>query len=191
MSGSSLGLLALAAAMVLGLTALAFAGGGGAGEASNAELDHLRLANTVLQQRLHGYEQLHAKMEAKLASCTSMTSPPPAHGGSEPAGTKASAAAAAGAQPADAKALLAAHAHWDWRSVARDLLQPWPSVTQENLASAVAACNGSAMYCARLQVHDGRLYVTDYAAIFFDRHYAPARIMPLLATLRRHPALAS
>ncbi|EOD14633.1 hypothetical protein EMIHUDRAFT_197105 [Emiliania huxleyi CCMP1516] len=101
MSGSSLGLLALAAAM----------------------LDHLRLANTVLQQRLHGYEQLHAKMEAKLASCTSTTSP-------------LSAAAAAGAQPADAKALLAAHAHWDWRSVARDLLQPWPSVTQENLASA-------------------------------------------------------
>ena len=178
MSGSSLGLLALAAAMVLGLTALAFAGGGAAGEASDAELDHLRLANTVLQQRLHGYEQLHAKMEAKLASCTSTTSP-------------LSAAAAAGAQPADAKALLAAHAHWDWRSVARDLLQPWPSVTQENLASAVAACNGSAMYCARLQVHDGRLYVTDYAAVFFDRHYAPARIMPLLATLRRHPALAS
>ena len=35
----------------------------------------------------------------------------------------------------------------------------------------------------------GRLYVTDYRAIFFDRYYAPSRVMPLLETLRRHPNL--
>ena len=30
-----------------------------------------------------------------------------------------------------------------------------------------------------------RLYITDYRAIFFDRHYAPARIMLLLELLKR------
>ena len=30
----------------------------------------------------------------------------------------------------------------------------------------------------RLQIHKGSLWLTDYRAIFFDRHYAPARVMP-------------
>jgi hypothetical protein len=33
------------------------------------------------------------------------------------------------------------------------------------------------------------MYLTDYRAIFFDRHYAPARVMPLLAALRRHATM--
>ena len=41
----------------------------------------------------------------------------------------------------------------------------------------------------RNQIYGGSLYLTDYRAIFFDRHYAPARIMPILETLRRHPNL--
>jgi len=40
-----------------------------------------------------------------------------------------------------------------------------------------------------MQVIKGSLYITDYRAIFFDRHYAPARILPILETLRRHPNL--
>ena len=40
-----------------------------------------------------------------------------------------------------------------------------------------------------VQIHKGKLYLTDYRAIFFDRHYAPARVMPLLAALRAHPDL--
>ena len=35
------------------------------------------------------------------------------------------------------------------------------------------------------QVIDGRLYVTDLRSIFFDRHYAMARIMPLLLAMKR------
>ena len=42
------------------------------------------------------------------------------------------------------------------------------------------------MYCQRIQIRGNRLYLTDYRAVFFDRHYAPARIMPMLDVLRRH-----
>ena len=38
-----------------------------------------------------------------------------------------------------------------------------------------------------VQVIDGRLFITDLRAIFFDRNYGPARIMSLLETLRRWP----
>ena len=54
----------------------------------------------------------------------------------------------------------------------------------------MAACNDNGtMYCSRMQVIDGSLYLTDYRAVFFDRHYAPSRVMPLLETLRRNPTL--
>ena len=61
---------------------------------------------------------------------------------------------------------------------------------QAQLATAVATCNDNGtMYCQRMQVHKGRLYLTDYRAIFFDRHYAPSRVLPLLEALRRHPTM--
>jgi hypothetical protein len=67
---------------------------------------------------------------------------------------------------------------------------PNPYPNQDNLETAVAACNDNGtMYCSRMQVIDGSLYLTDYRAIFFDRHYAPSRVMPLLETLRRNPTL--
>jgi len=87
-------------------------------------------------------------------------------------------------------ALLDGHRHWNWNLLVRDLLQPFGYVNEQMLEGAVRACfdNGT-MYCTRLQVSQGRLYVTDYRAIFFDRHYAPSRVMPLLDLLRRHPDL--
>lgn len=88
----------------------------------------------------------------------------------------------------EAAILLQAHARWDWKAIAKDFLQPWPNIEREQLDTAVEACNDNGtMYCQRLQVHNGQLYLTDYRAIFFDRKYAPARVMPLLAALRRHP----
>ena len=68
-----------------------------------------------------------------------------------------------------------------------DLLQPFKSITPRMLELAVRTCfdNGT-MYCLRAQVVSGRLYITDYRAIFFDRYFAPSRVMPLLETLRRH-----
>ena len=86
--------------------------------------------------------------------------------------------------------LLSAHSKWDWVEIAKEFLTIWPSVEQAQLKSAVASCNDNGtMYCQRLQVFEGSLYITDYRAIFFDRHYAPSRILPLLETLRRHPKL--
>jgi len=71
-----------------------------------------------------------------------------------------------------------------------DMMQPWMRVESSQLDTAVETCNDNGtMYCQRMQIIDGALYLTDYRAIFFDRHYAPARIMPILETLRRHPNL--
>ena len=88
------------------------------------------------------------------------------------------------------QAAISLHGHWDWSRITYDLLQPFKQITPRMLDAAVASCydNGT-MYCQRLQIHKGSLYLTDYRAIFFDRYYAPARIMPILETLRRHPDL--
>ena len=82
------------------------------------------------------------------------------------------------------------HGQWRWELLVHELLQPFQRITQQQLDSAVESCfeNGT-MYCMRAQVVSGRLYITDYRAIFFDRYYAPSRVMPLLETLRRHPHL--
>ena len=87
-------------------------------------------------------------------------------------------------------AATAVHGQWNWDLLVHELLQPFHRITEKMLQSAVETCfdNGT-MYCMRAQVSQGRLYITDYRAIFFDRYYAPSRVMPLLETLRRHPNL--
>jgi len=104
-------------------------------------------------------------------------------------GTPANSAAVSkdAGSPADVAALLKLHARWDWDPIAREMLAPFSSITRTMLDSAVRTCfdNGT-MYCMRAQVHQGNLYITDYRAVFFDRHYAPARIIPLLEILKRH-----
>jgi hypothetical protein len=86
-----------------------------------------------------------------------------------------------------AQALLESQSQWEWSMMAKEMLQPFSSITQEQLDAAVRTCfeNGT-MYCMRAQVVSGNLYITDYRAIFFDRWYAPARVMTLLDTLRWH-----
>ena len=82
------------------------------------------------------------------------------------------------------------HTRWEWTLLVKELLLPFETITTHMLDSAVKTCfdNGT-MYCMRAQVIGGNLYITDYRAIFFDRYYAPSRVMPLLETLRRHPHL--
>ena len=79
-------------------------------------------------------------------------------------------------------ALLEAHAHWDWHQLVKEMLLPFSAGIEEmQLETGVKRCNDNGtMYCTRIQVVANRLYITDYRAIFFDRHYAPARIMLLL-----------
>ena len=92
-----------------------------------------------------------------------------------------------GPRNASASVLLGLHRRWDWKSIVYDMLQPWDRIEKSQLDTAVAACNDNGtMYCQRMQIVDGSLYLTDYRAIFFDRHYAPARIMPILDALSRH-----
>ena len=57
-------------------------------------------------------------------------------------------------------------------------------ITLRGLRLAEQKCKIST-WCHRAQVIDGRLYITDLRSIFFDRHYAMARIMPLLLTMKR------
>jgi hypothetical protein len=139
------------------------------------EISRLRYANALLQQRLGLTEAVTPAEHQHQDQLHDMSSrdPPNPHASLSPSGVD----------------LIDAHRIWDWKAIVQRILQPWPVVTSAQLTSAVAACNGSAMYCQRFQVVNGQLYVTDYAAIFFDRHYAPARVLPLLDTLRRHPKL--
>ena len=68
--------------------------------------------------------------------------------------------------------LLLPHRLWDWKTIVHDLMQHWPRIEIGQVESAVDACHNSSMYCSRMQVHDGKLYLIDYRAIFFDRHCA-------------------
>lgn len=65
------------------------------------------------------------------------------------------------------KSLLQAHGTWDWKAIATELLSPWGMISQQQLQLGVDNCfdNGT-MYCARLQVHQGNLYLTDYRAMY-------------------------
>ena len=126
----------------------------------SAEFLELTKANEELQARLRTLEALQS------------------------AGASASVASPSGGLTAE---LLQLHSHWDWQSIAHDMLQPFSMIDRAMLENGVKECyqNGT-MYCARLQVHNNELYLTDYRAVFFDRHYAPARIIPMLHVLRRH-----
>jgi hypothetical protein len=88
------------------------------------------------------------------------------------------------------KASLAVHEHWNWDRIVHSLLQPFALITPSMIDAAVRTCydNGT-MYCLRAQISQGKLYITDYRAIFFDRYFAPSRVLPLLETLRQHPGL--
>jgi protein glucosyltransferase len=142
-----------------------------------SELSRLRAANATLERRLRALEEAAVRPQ-----------PQPVARACDTAAATPCTACAHGSKASDnASLLLAAQGIWDWKTIVTDLLQPWPRISAAQVNTAVQACNQSAMYCQRYQIHKGRLYLTDYAAIFFDRHYAPARTMPLLDTLRRHP----
>ena len=138
-----------------------------------AEMARLRHANANLQKKLD-------TLEAQLAV-----------GGRPAARGTTAAAAPSSAGDANASALadelLKLHSAWDWKAIAHDMLQPFSYIDEAMVENGVGECfkNGT-MYCMRLQVVSNRLYITDYRAVFFDRHYAPARVMPMLDVLRRH-----
>jgi len=77
---------------------------------------------------------------------------------------------------------------WYWTDLVLDSLRPFDrlngGITRNGLRLAEQKCKVST-WCHRAQVIDGRLYITDLRAIFFDRTYAMARVLPLLLTMQR------
>jgi len=77
---------------------------------------------------------------------------------------------------------------WTWTALVMSALRPFDrlngGITLRGLRLAEQKCKIST-WCHRAQVIDGRLYITDVRSIFFDRHYAMARVMPLLLAMKR------
>ena len=152
------------------------------------EADTLRRSNAYLKDELELLRLNHESGPAQLARTTpaAVECPKPA-----PCPTASFAAApttTASTSSSDlSAALLEAHAHWDWHQLVKEMLLPFSAGIEEmQLETGVKRCNDNGtMYCTRIQVVANRLYITDYRAIFFDRHYAPARIMLLLELLKR------
>ena len=107
-----------------------------------------------------------------------------------PAGTQLAIAAAGAGTLAAAAASPPAppRQRWIWSTLVMNALRPFErlagGITLRGLRLAEQKCKIST-WCHRAQVINGRLYVTDLRSIFFDRHYAMARIMPLLLTMKR------
>ena len=193
------------AAFLIGLLAPRFFGGSGGSHADRIRAAELQQANSMLQQKLRvASDTLQELQKSHGATIEDLTQKMSAmEEGSrrgfrgegsrnQQAGTTAvdRPAVKPGEQHAENDTLLTLHRKWDWKTIVQDMFQMWPRIEPDNLETAVAACNDNGtMYCSRMQIIDGSLYLTDYRAIFFDRHYAPARVMPLLETLRRHPHL--
>ena len=79
---------------------------------------------------------------------------------------------------------------WSWTGLVMNAMRPFEKlnggITLKGLRLAEQKCKIST-WCHRAQVIGGRLYITDLRSIFFDRHYAMARVMPLLLALKRFP----
>jgi hypothetical protein len=112
--------------------------------------------------------------QAEAAVAVTVTTPPPVE-------------VVAGGGPSP---LPAPKQRWSWSSLIMSALRPFDrlngGITLRGLRLAEQKCKIST-WCHRAQVIDGRLYITDLRSIFFDRHYAMARIMPLLLAMKRFP----
>ena len=137
-----------------------------------------RIESTLLQSQLTRIKflesenaELRKRADAKQA--TSFSLPDPSGGGGVPPLPPASSGK---------------RQWWYWTDLVMDSLRPFErlngGITQRGLRLAEQKCKIST-WCHRAQVIDGRLYITDLRAIFFDRHYAMARVMPLLLTMKR------
>ena len=103
-----------------------------------------------------------------------------------PAGATSLAVSVAAAPPPPTTPLQ----RWSWTGLVMNTMRPFDrlngGITLRGLRLAEQKCKIST-WCHRAQVIGGRLYITDLRAIFFDRHYAAARVMPLLLALKRFP----
>lgn len=118
--------------------------GGGASAEQRQQLERQQLEQQLKEARqsaaLAQSETKRVAKELRAAQAKTQTAPVVVH------------AAAKASNRSDGEQLLAAHRHWDWRSIAKDMMQPWTRIEAAQLETAVGACydNGT-MYCQRMQ----------------------------------------
>jgi hypothetical protein len=157
---------------------------------STSELHELRAENERLRQKLVACEAIEPTVAESSRSSSSSGSGNGSSSSSSGGGGGGGGSASSTSAGSLTRQLLELHAHWDWQAIARRQLQPFTYIDPGMIESAIKECfKNDTMYCARLQVVGGELHLSDYRAVFFDRHYAPARLMPMLDVLRRHPNL--
>ena len=173
---------------------------GPSASALTSELHELRAENERLRQKLVACEAIEATVGDRSSSSSSSSGSGSGNrsssssrsigGGGSISGRSGSSSASSTSAGSLTRQLLELHAHWDWQAIARRQLQPFTYIDPGMIESAIKECfKNDTMYCARLQVVGGEIHLSDYRAVFFDRHYAPARLMPMLDVLRRHPNL--
>jgi hypothetical protein len=133
------------------------------------------------EARLMRLERELASLQSRRGSLLSGTA-------SAAGGAGGAMAVSLGVSSSSAASVPAKRQLWYWTDLVLDSLRPFErlngGITRAGLRLAEQKCKVST-WCHRAQVIDGRLYITDLRAIFFDRHYAMARVMPLLLTLQR------
>ena len=150
--------LCLVCTAVLLLLLVSHYWGGAPHETENLRIRQLTEMNAVLQRQIEVYE---ARLSAKQVIAQSVEKAhcdddkASAGGGHESSNATdgPSTAVRSNTGSALAQELLALHAHWDWQSIAYEMLQPFAYIDQEMLANGVRACNeNGTMYCMRAQV---------------------------------------
>ncbi|KAL1512259.1 hypothetical protein AB1Y20_005521 [Prymnesium parvum] len=146
-------------------------------QACDAELAGLRLELVRLRQQTTAeLARLQAQRRPSCPLCPRCAAHAREAGGAPSLATTAAAPAPPPRQP------------WYWTDIIMDSLRPVEKlnggITMDGLRLAEQKCKIST-WCHRAQVIDGRLFITDVRAIFFDRHYAMARVMPILLAMKR------
>eukprot|EP00962_Isochrysis_galbana_P010292 scaffold2849_cov121-Isochrysis_galbana.AAC.1 len=109
-------------------------------------LGHSRRALDAALQKLVVEQQHGLKLRRKIKRFGE-------HGGAQPQPPTLLSSTGNGSA-ISASELLEGHRRWDWRAIATDFLQRWPSIESQQLETAVETCaNNGTMYCQRLQVH--------------------------------------
>ena len=140
--------------------------------------------------RIHARALQQQRQQQQLSGGNGVNSPATSVGSSSASLAPVGGGAANGQVAGGAVSLPPPKQRWSWTGLALNAMRPFEKtgggITLRGLRLAEQKCKIST-WCHRAQVISGRLYITDLRSIFFDRHYAMARIMPLLLAMKRFP----
>ena len=119
-----------------------------------AELRRARLQQQELQTQLEVARE-HSRLLQRGADEVGRRAQGPAGAAasSQVAGVPANSSAAAAHAALESDPLLEVHRHWDWASIAKDMLYPFESIDKRMLREGIKPCfDNATMYCQRIQV---------------------------------------